>query len=286
LDSIAPRISFFWNAHNDFFEEVAKFRAARLIWAHVTRDEFGCRDPRSQALRFHTQTGGSTLTAQEPDNNVVRVTLQALAAVLGGTQSLHTNGKDEALALPTAASAKVALRTQQIVGYESGVTDVADPLAGSFYVESLTSAMVERTRALMAEVDALGGSIAAIESGWMQSRIAESAYRAQQAVENGDSVVVGVNTFVEHDQSETGIPLQRIDASVEREQVERVRRRREHRDAANVAARLEQIRATASGSGNLMPPFIEAADAGATLGEICDVLRDVFGVYRAKEVVA
>jgi methylmalonyl-CoA mutase N-terminal domain/subunit len=286
LDSIAPRISFFWNAHNDFFEEVAKFRAARLIWAHVTRDEFGCRDPRSQALRFHTQTGGSTLTAQEPDNNVVRVTLQALAAVLGGTQSLHTNGKDEALALPNAASAKVALRTQQIVGYESGVTDVADPLAGSFYVESLTSEMVERTRALMAEVDALGGSIAAIESGWMQSRIAESAYRAQQAVENGDSVVVGVNTFVEPDQSDTGIPLQRIDASVEREQVERVRRSREGRNAADVTTRLEHIRATASGSGNLMPAFIEAADAGATLGEICGVLRDVFGVYRAKEVVA
>ncbi|MEO7201523.1 MAG: methylmalonyl-CoA mutase family protein [Candidatus Tumulicola sp.] len=286
LDSIAPRISFFWNAHNDFFEEVAKFRAARLIWAHVTRDEFGCRDPRSQTLRFHTQTGGSTLTAQEPDNNVVRVTLQALAAVLGGTQSLHTNGKDEALALPTAASAKVALRTQQIVGYESGVTDVADPLAGSYYVESLTSEMVERTRALMAEVDALGGSIAAIESGWMQSRIAESAYRAQQAVENGDSVVVGVNKFVEHDQSDTGIPLQRIDASVEREQVERVRRSREGRNAADVTTRLEHIRATASGSGNLMPAFIEAADAGATLGEICGVLRDLFGVYRAKEVVA
>jgi methylmalonyl-CoA mutase N-terminal domain/subunit len=286
LDSIAPRISFFWNAHNDFFEEVAKFRAARLIWAHVTRDEFGCRDPRSQALRFHTQTGGSTLTAQEPDNNVVRVTLQALAAVLGGTQSLHTNGKDEALALPTAASAKVALRTQQIVGYESGVTDVADPLAGSFYVESLTSAMVERTRALMAEVDALGGSIAAIESGWMQSRIAESAYRAQQAVENGDSVVVGVNKFVELDQSDASIPLQRIDASVEREQVERVRRSRERRDGSEVTKRLEHIRETASGTGNLMPAFIEAADAGATLGEICGVLRDVFGVYRAKEVVA
>jgi methylmalonyl-CoA mutase, N-terminal domain len=286
LDAIAPRISFFWNAHNDFFEEVAKFRAARLIWAHVTRDEFGCRDPRSQMLRFHTQTGGSTLTAQEPDNNVVRVTLQALAAVLGGTQSLHTNGKDEALALPTAASAKVALRTQQIVGYESGITDVADPLAGSFYVESLTNAMVERTRALMAEVDALGGSIAAIESGWMQSRIAESAYRAQQAVENGDSVVVGVNTFAEHDQSDTSIPLQRIDASVEREQVERVRRSRERRNAADVTARLGHIREIASGTGNLMPAFIEAADTGATLGEICGVLRDVFGVYRAKEVVA
>jgi methylmalonyl-CoA mutase, N-terminal domain len=286
LDAIAPRISFFWNAHNDFFEEVAKFRAARYIWAHVTRDEFGCRDPRSQTLRFHTQTGGSTLTAQEPDNNVVRVTLQALAAVLGGTQSLHTNGKDEALALPTAASAKVALRTQQIVGFESGVTDVADPLAGSYYVESLTRAMVDRARALMAEVDALGGSIAAIESGWMQSRIAESAYRAQQAIETGETVVVGVNRFAESDPSDTSIPLQRIDAAVEREQVERVRQARERRDPALVAQRLEQIRSTASGRDNLMPAFVEAADAGATLGEICGVLRDVFGVYRAREVVA
>src|SRR5579862_3408394 len=181
LDDIAPRLSFFWNAHNDFFEEIAKFRAARYLWAHITRDEFGCRDPRSQALRFHTQTGGSTLTAQEPENNVVRVTLQALAAVLGGTQSLHTNAKDEALALPTEQSAKLALRTQQIIGYESGVAVVVDPMAGSYYVESLTNDLIERAKALIAEVDELGGSIAAIESGWMQSRIADSAYLAQQA---------------------------------------------------------------------------------------------------------
>ncbi len=197
LDVVAPRISFFWNAHNDFFEEVAKFRAARFLWAHITRDEFGCKDPRSQMLRFHTQTAGSTLTAQEPDNNVVRVTLQALAAVLGGTQSLHTNGKDEALALPTAESAKLALRTQQIIGYESGVADIVDPLAGSYYVESLTNELIERARALIAEVDEMGGSIAAIESGWMQSRIADSAYQAQQAIERGDAVVVGVNEFSE-----------------------------------------------------------------------------------------
>src|SRR5215472_13534820 len=187
LDTIAPRISFFWNSHNDFFEEVAKFRAARYMWAHITRDEFGCRDPRSQTLRFHTQTGGSTLTAQEPDNNVVRVTLQALAAVLGGTQSLHTNGKDEALALPTAESARLALRTQQIIGYESGVTNVTDPLAGSYYVESLTEQVAARARALIKEVDDLGGAIAAIESGWMQARIAESSYRAQQAIERGEA---------------------------------------------------------------------------------------------------
>ncbi|MGA8535335.1 MAG: methylmalonyl-CoA mutase family protein [Candidatus Tumulicola sp.] len=286
LDAIAPRVSFFWNAHNEFFEEVAKFRAARYLWAHITRDEFGCRDPRSQTLRFHTQTGGSTLTAQEPDNNVVRVTLQALAAVLGGTQSLHTNGKDEALALPTAASAKVALRTQQIIAYESGVADVADPLAGSYYVESLTNELVERARALIGEVDAMGGSIAAIESGWMQSRIADSAYAAQQAVERGTAIVVGVNAFSESDVHDAEIPLHRVDERIEREQAERVRAFRASRDEAAVAGRLESIREAASGRDNLMPHFIEAVDTGATLGEICNVLRDVFGVYRAGEVVA
>ncbi len=285
LDLVAPRISFFWNAHNDFFEEIAKFRAARYLWAHITRDEFGCTDPRSQMLRFHTQTAGSTLTAQEPDNNVVRVTLQALAAVLGGTQSLHTNGKDEALALPTAESAKVALRTQQIIGYESGVADVVDPLAGSFYVESLTDELIERARVLIAEVDALGGSIAAIESGWMQTRIADSSYDAQQAIESGRSVVVGVNGFVESGAT-TPIPLQRIDAAIEREQVERLVRFRAARDISHAEARLAEVRETASGTSNLMPAFVEAVDAGATLGEICNVLRDVFGVYRAREIVA
>jgi methylmalonyl-CoA mutase N-terminal domain/subunit len=286
LDAIAPRISFFWNAHNDFFEEVAKFRAARYLWAHITRDEFGCRDPRSHALRFHAQTGGSTLTAQEPDNNVVRVTLQALAAVLGGTQSLHTNGKDEALALPTEQSAKVALRTQQIIGYESGVADVVDPLAGSYYVESLTNELIERARTLIGEVDAMGGSIAAIESGWMQARIADSAYTAQQAVERGEAVVVGVNRFAEPEAGSAGIPLQRIDERVEREQVARTQAFRAARDAAAVTARLEAVRRAATGKENLMPLFVDAVDDGATLGEICDVLRDVFGVYHAKEVVA
>ena len=218
LDDVAPRVSFFWNAHNDFFEEIAKFRAARYLWAQITRDEFGCKDPRSQMLRFHTQTGGSTLTAQEPDNNVVRVALQALAAVLGGTQSLHTNGKDEALALPTAESAKLALRTQQVIAYESGVADVVDPMAGSYYVESLTNELIDRARAIIAEVDALGGSIATIESGWMQARIADSAYAAQQAIERGEQVVVGVNRFAE-DSGATSIALQRVDDRVEREQV-------------------------------------------------------------------
>lgn len=285
LDSIAPRISFFFNAHNDFFEEVAKFRAARYLWAHITRDEFGCTDPRSHALRFHTQTGGSTLTAQEPENNVVRVTLQALAAVLGGTQSLHTNGKDEALALPTAESAKVALRTQQIIGYESGVADVVDPLAGSYLVETMTNELIESGRALIAEVDTLGGSVAAIESGWMQARIAESSYTAQQAIERGDAVVVGVNAFAEPSGSDQ-TPIHRVDDRIEREQCERVRAARAARDRQLVEQRLQAVRAAAAGSDNLMPHFIEAVDAGVTLGEICAVLRDVFGVYRAREIVA
>ena len=285
LDAIAPRISFFWNAHNDLFEEVAKFRAARYLWAHITRDEFGCKDPRSQMLRFHTQTGGSTLTAQEPDNNVVRVTLQALAAVLGGTQSLHTNGKDEALALPTEESARVALRTQQIIAYESGVANVVDPLAGSYYVESLTNELIERATALIAEIDALGGSVAAIESGWMQARIADSAYRSQQAIEKGEQIVVGVNKFGEGS-AQTAMPLQRLDPHIERGQAKRLKELRESRNAAEVKKHLDDVRKTASATANLMPVFLEAVDAGATLGEICDVLREVFGVYRAPEVVA
>ncbi|MBV8246076.1 MAG: methylmalonyl-CoA mutase [Candidatus Eremiobacteraeota bacterium] len=284
-DAIAPRISFFWNAHNDFFEEVAKFRAARYLWAHITRDEFGCKDPRSQMLRFHAQTGGSTLTAQEPDNNVVRVALQALAAVLGGAQSLHTNGKDEALALPTAEAAKVALRTQQIIAYESGVTDVADPLAGSYYVETLTSELIERAAAIVAEIDELGGSVAAIESGWMQARVADSAYRAQQAIESGKEIVVGVNKFADASGS-SDIPLQRIDERVEREQVARLQAFRASRDDKAARRRLEEVRAAAATRENLMPHFIEAVDAGATLGEVCDVLRGVFGTYQAREVVA
>jgi methylmalonyl-CoA mutase N-terminal domain/subunit len=285
LDAIAPRLSFFWNAHNDFFEEVAKFRAARYLWAHITRDEFGCKDPRSHVLRFHTQTAGSTLTAQEPDNNVVRVTLQALAAVLGGTQSLHTNGKDEALALPTTASAKVALRTQQIIAFESGVTDVVDPLAGSYYVESLTNGLIDAAQGLISEIDAMGGAVAAIESGWMQAQVAESAYVAQQAIERGEAAVIAVNKFVEGSDGTT-IPLQRIDGSVEVEQVERLRAFRAARDGALVERGLAAVRAAATDGSNLMPHFVEAVDSGATLGEICNVLRDVFGVYRAKEVVS
>jgi len=285
VDTVAPRISFFWNAHNDFFEEVAKFRAARTLWAQIVREEFGSHDPRSQMLRFHTQTGGSTLTAQEPENNVVRVTLQALAAVLGGTQSLHTNGMDEALGLPTEKAARVALRTQQIIAYESGVTDVADPLAGSYYVESLTDDLLAGARELIAEIDAQGGAVAAIESGWMQDRIGESAYRAQQAIERGEQVVVGVNKFNDSANGVT-MPIQRIDPAIEREQVSRTRAFRERRDAARTQAALAEVRRVAEGTENLMPPFIEAVDAGATLGEICDVLRAVFGTHVAHERIA
>jgi methylmalonyl-CoA mutase N-terminal domain/subunit len=285
VDDVAPRVSFFWNAHNDFFEEVAKFRAARTLWAEIVRDEFGSTDPRSQMLRFHTQTGGSTLTAQEPENNVVRVTLQALAAVLGGTQSLHTNGADEALGLPTADAARVALRTQQIIAFESGVTDVVDPLAGSYYVESLTDDLVARARALITEIDAMGGAVAAVESGWMAEAIGESAYRAQQAIERGEASVVGVNTFVETTQAPP-IPIQRIDASSERRQVDRLRAFRERRDTARVDAAMAAIRAAAEGTANLMPPFIAAVDAGASVGEIATLLRSVFGTHVARERIA
>ncbi len=286
VDVVAPRISFFWNAHNDFFEEVAKFRAARAIWARIVRDEFGSRDPRSQMLRFHAQTGGSTLTAQEPENNVVRVTLQALAAVLGGTQSLHTNGADEALGLPTADAARVALRTQQIIAYESGVSDVADPLGGSYYVEALTAELIARADEIITEIDAMGGAVAAVENGWMQEQIGESAYRAQQAVERGDAVVVGVNKFVQSSAGRIAMPIQRIAAAVEREQVERLRAFRAARDASAVEARLADIRAAAEGTANLMPLFVDAVDAGATLGEICNVLRSVFGTHVARERIA
>ncbi|HEY1727408.1 MAG TPA: methylmalonyl-CoA mutase family protein [Candidatus Baltobacteraceae bacterium] len=285
VEDVAPRISFFWNAHNDFFEEIAKFRAARQLWATIVRDEFGSSDARSQMLRFHTQTGGSTLTAQEPENNIVRVTIQALAAVLGGTQSLHTNAKDEALALPTEQSVRTALRTQQIIAFESGAADVVDPIAGSYYVEALTSEIFERARELITEVDCEGGSVSAIERGWMQARIADSAYRAQIAIEEGKQVVVGVNAFTD---SSDGVPvrLHRVDASLERDQIENVRRYRAERDAARVEARLADVRAAAQGKANLMPTFVEALDAGATVGEISSVLRAVFGRYTAGEVVA
>jgi methylmalonyl-CoA mutase N-terminal domain/subunit len=285
VDAVAPRMSFFWNAHNNFFEEVAKFRAARQLWAHIVREDFGARSPRSWLMRFHTQTGGSTLTAQEPQNNVVRVTLQALAAVLGGTQSLHTNAQDEALALPTQEAAKLALRTQQIIAHESGVADTADPLGGSYFVERLTAELVNAARALLDDVERRGGPIAVIESGWMQAQIAESAYEAQRKVESGETVVVGVNKFVDPAANAQAPQLQRIDVSLEREQRERLTRVRAQRDARAVSTRLAAVRTAARSSGPLMPEFVEAVDAGATLGEVCDALREVFSVYHPATAV-
>lgn len=285
VDRVAPRISFFWNAHNDFFEEVAKFRAARTLWAQIVRDEFGSTEPRSQMLRFHTQTAGSTLTAAEPENNVVRVTLQALAAVLGGTQSLHTNGADEALGLPTADAARVALRTQQIVAFESGMTDVVDPLAGSYYVERLTDELCDRARTLIAEIDERGGAVAAVENGWMAEQIGESAYRAQQAIERGESTVVGVNRFADG-AAAAEIPILRIDPAIERDQIERLRAFRARRDGARVERALATVRTAAEGGDNLMPVFVDTVDAGATIGEIANELRRVFGTHSARERIA
>ncbi len=285
VDDVAPRMSFFWNAHNNFFEEIAKFRAARLLWAQIVREQFHAKSPKSWLMRFHTQTGGSTLTAQEPENNVVRVSLQAMAAVLGGTQSLHTNAMDEALALPSQSAAKLALRTQQIIAFESGVAETADPLAGSYFVERLTADLADKARALLADVDKRGGAVAAIESGWMQEQIAESAYRAQGRLERGESVVVGVNKFVESGGGAVAPPLQRIDAAIEREQKERLAAFRARRDSSAAAARIASLKRAAASNAPLMPEFIEAVAAGCTLGEVADALRDVFSVYHPAAVV-
>ena len=285
VDTVAPRMSFFWNAHNNLFEEVAKFRAARELWARIMRDEFGAASQRSWLMRFHTQTGGSTLTAQETDNNVVRVTLQALAAVLGGTQSLHTNAADEALALPTEHAAKLALRTQQIIAYESGVADTADPLGGSYFVERLTAELVRAARALMDEIEQRGGATSVIESGWMQQQIADSAYRAQRAVESGESIVVGVNKFVDPQAAAQQPPLQKIDPALESEQAARLAHTRKERDADAVRTRLAAVVRAAQTQAPLMPEFIEAVDVRCTLGEICDALRGVFSVYQPARAV-
>jgi methylmalonyl-CoA mutase N-terminal domain/subunit len=277
VDAFGPRLSFFFASHNDFFEEVAKFRAARRLWARLVRERFGAGDATAR-LRFHTQTGGVTLQAQQPMTNVVRVALQALSAVLGGTQSLHTNGYDEALALPSEESATLALRTQQIIGYESGVPEVVDPLAGSYYVESLTDAIERGARELITQVDELGGAACAIERGFFQEAIARSAYAMQQAQESGEVVVVGVNRFAD------GSPPPAIEtpdfSSLENEQRARVAEVRRRRDGAVVAARLDEVRGAAGGTAPLMPPILAAVRARATLGEISDVLREVWGVYR------
>jgi len=278
VDSFARQLSFFFNAHNNLFEEVAKFRAARRLWAKIMRERFGAKNPRSWTLRFHTQTGGSTLTAQQPDNNIVRVTLQALSAVLGGTQSLHTNGKDEALALPTEKAVEVALRTQQIVAHESGVADTVDPLGGSYYIEALTDELEAQAQAYIDKIDQLGGALAAVEEGFIQREIQDSAYKAQRAIESGADVVVGVNKF-QTDEAPMS-DLLRVDESVRTEQVAALTALRASRDEAKVTAVLAEIEAAAQDpNGALMPLIVDAVEVYATLGEICDTLRGVFGEY-------
>ncbi|HEX6548202.1 MAG TPA: methylmalonyl-CoA mutase family protein [Candidatus Dormibacteraeota bacterium] len=278
VDSFAPRLSFFFNAQQDFFEEVAKYRAARRMWARIMKDRFGAGDARSWTLRFHTQTAGVSLTAQQPLNNVVRTAYEALSAVLGGTQSLHTNGYDEALALPTQEAAELALRTQQVIAFETGVPAVADPLGGSYYVEALTDEVEEEALRIMAEVDERGGAVSVIESGWMQRQIAESAYRMQQRVETGERVVVGVNRFASRVGGE--VEILKLDPHGQEEQVASLRKVRAERDQGAVDAALRKLEETARGDGNLMYPLKEALAVYATVGECCDVLRGVFGEYQ------
>jgi methylmalonyl-CoA mutase N-terminal domain/subunit len=279
IDEFAPRLSFFFAAWSELFEEVAKFRAARRMWARIVRDRFGASNPRSMACRFHVQTAGSSLTAQSVDNNVVRTTLQALAAVLGGAQSLHTNARDEALALPTEESARLALRTQQILAHEAGVTETPDPLGGSYFVETLTDELEGAALGYLDEIDAMGGTLAALEAGFQQRAIQESAYRVQRAVDAGEQVVVGVNRFRD-DGAAAGPPLQRIDPEGERRQVEGVRRVRAERDPAAWDAAMRRLGDAAAGTDNLLPPIIEAVKAYATVGEIADRLRTAWGVHR------
>lgn len=279
IDDVAPRLSFFWNAHSNFFEEVAKYRAARRIWATTMRDR-GAADSDSWRMRFHTQTAGSTLTAQQPENNIVRTTLQALAAVLGGTQSLHTNAFDEALGLPTEHSARIALRTQQIIAHESGVVDTVDPLAGSYFVESLTDSLEAAARAVMREIAAAGGAVDAVESGVVQRLIEESAYREARRIESGEAVVVGVNRFVaDHDAM---VPTLIVDPAQEQDQVERVARWRAGCDRSAVGGSLAALGDAARGDANLLPPMKRALAAGATVGEVTSTLADVFGRYRPR----
>ena len=282
VNHFGQRLSFFFNAHNDFIEEVAKYRAARRLWAHIMRDRFGATNPRAQQLRFHTQTAGSTLTAQQPDNNIVRVALQAMAAVLGGTQSLHCNGRDEALALPTEESARIALRTQQIIASESGVANTVDPFAGAVAVEELTDRIEAEARGLLDRIEAAGGTLAAIEAGIIQREIQDSAYKAQLAIDHGQAVVVGVNRFATTDKST--IDVLASDPEIERRQVERVRAVRASRDQAAWQSALDAVAAAAKGTDNLVPAIITAVDAKATIGEISDTLRAVFGEHKEIDV--
>jgi methylmalonyl-CoA mutase N-terminal domain/subunit len=279
-DEFGARLSFFFNAHNDFFQEVAKFRAARRLWARIMRERFGATNPRALALRFHAQTGGSTLTAQQPENNVVRVAIQALSAVAGGAQSLHTNSYDEALALPSEHAAHVALRTQQILAAEAGTTDTADPLGGSYYVEALTDELEARAWELIEQVDDAGGAVAAVESGFVQEEVERAAFDFQQQVEAGERVIVGVNAFEEA--SGERIELLQIDPAAEKRQLERTARVRAERNAEEAATAIAAVREAARGETNLLPPMREALRARCTVGEICEALREEWGMYDAR----
>ncbi|MGO9649603.1 MAG: methylmalonyl-CoA mutase [Terriglobales bacterium] len=283
VDKFAPRLSFFFNAHSDFLEEVAKFRAARRMWARIMREHFKAKNAKSWMLRFHTQTAGSTLTAQQPENNIVRTAIQAMAAVLGGTQSLHTNSYDEALALPTEQAARIALRTQQIVAYESGVPQTIDPLAGSYYIEALTNKVEKRATEYLDKIAALGGMLKAIERGFVQQEIQNAAYEYQQAVDRAEAVVVGVNRF--RQEEEKPVPLLHLDESLERKQVERLRALRARREAGPWSESLKKIEEAARSGANLMPQIVAAVEAYATVGEISDTLRKVFGEYKEAVVV-
>ncbi|MBB5173029.1 acyl-CoA mutase large subunit family protein [Texcoconibacillus texcoconensis] len=277
VDRFAPRLAFFFNGHNYFFEEIAKFRAARRMWAKMMREEYGAKNPKSWQLRFHTQVAGSTLTAQQPDNNIVRVALQALAAVMGGTQSLHTNAKDEALGLPTEESARIALRTQQLIAHETGVADTIDPLAGSYYLETLTDQVEEKAHEYLAEIDSLGGAVAAVENGYMQREIQKSAYETQRNIESEEEIVVGVNKFAMEEEPEQDVL--KVDDSFIAEQHEQLEHLRKNRSQNDVDHCLQALKEAANGHENLMPPIIEAVKKGCTVGEICHVLRSEFGEY-------
>jgi methylmalonyl-CoA mutase N-terminal domain/subunit len=283
IDLFAPRVSFFFNAHNDFFEEIAKFRAGRRIWARIMRERFGARDPKSWMMRFHTQTAGSTLTVQEPDNNAVRVAYQALAAVLGGTQSLHTNSRDEALALPSESSVKLALRTQQIIGYETDIPAVVDPLGGSYYIESLTEKLEHKVNTYLKTIDEMGGALGAIEQGFFQKEIHRSAYEYQKAVERGDISVVGVNKFITGEKDEH-LSLLKVSPAVVRKQLVRLRRLKQRRDNGKVKRALTDLRQSAENNDNIMEPMLECVRMYATIGEVSDALRDVFGLYEEKKI--
>jgi len=283
VDEFAPRLSFFFNAHNDLLEEVAKFRAARYLWAKIMKDKFNAVNPKSMMLRFHTQTAGCTLTAQQPDNNIIRVTIQTLAAVLGGTQSLHTNSRDEALALPTEASVQIALRTQQVVAHESGVTSTIDPLAGSYFIESLTSDLVNEASSMIDKIEKLGGMVSSIEKGYVQQQIQNSAYDYQRSIEKKDRIIVGVNEFKVEEESKP--ELLKVDPVIGENQKEKLKAVKENRNNELVQAKLEEIRKIAGSTENLMPYIVEAVNEYATLGEICGVLREVFGEYQENVIL-